>query len=52
MIDKTLFEDFAAVIDASDAAGRNVVITLDADNTITLEGVRLNSLDMNDFLFV
>jgi hypothetical protein len=40
------------VIDASQQVGANTVITLDADNTITLQNVQLTSLQANDFLFV
>ena len=46
-----LFDDFQDVLAASQQVGRNVVITVDADNTITLENVRLNNLHANDFLF-
>ena len=51
-LDDALFADFAAVIDASHQVGADTVITLDADNTITLQNVQLASLQANDFLFV
>ena len=51
-LDDALFANFAAVIDASQQDGANTVITLDADNTITLQGVQFTSLQANDFLFV
>jgi hypothetical protein len=50
--DDALFANFAAVIDASEQVGADTVITLDAGNTITLQGVQLGSLQANDFLFV
>jgi Ca2+-binding RTX toxin-like protein len=51
-LDSDLFADFASVIAASQQVGANTVITLDADNTITLQNVQLTSLQANDFLFV
>jgi serralysin len=41
-----------SVLMASEQVGNNVVITLDEDNTITLLGVKLSSLQADDFLFV
>jgi predicted extracellular nuclease len=46
-----LFGSFQAVLAASQQVGGNTVITLDADNTITLQGVSRNSLEANDFRF-
>ena len=56
-IDRIQFDDDAVrglrvVIDASQQVGADTVITLDADNTITLQNVQLTSLQANDFLFV
>jgi Ca2+-binding RTX toxin-like protein len=51
-LDSDLFSDFAAVIAASQQVGADTVITLDADNSITLQNVQLASLQANDFLFV
>ena len=47
-----LFGSFQAVRNASRQVGSDTVITLDANNTIRLEDVRLSSLQSNDFLFV
>ena len=46
------FTDFAGVLAKSAQVGGDVVITLDASNSITLHGVALNSLQSNDFLFI
>jgi len=45
-----LFDDAQAVLDRSEQIGNNVVITLDASNTITLLNVELNTLQKQDFL--
>jgi hypothetical protein len=50
--DSALFADFDAVLEASEHVGNDTVITLDAGNTITLQGVQIASLQANDFLFV
>ena len=50
--DNDLFADFSSVQAASQQVGADTVITLDADNTITLHNVQLTSLQANDFLFV
>jgi predicted extracellular nuclease len=47
-----LFGSFAAVQAASHQVGNDTVITLDADNSIVLEDVSLQSLSASDFLFV
>ena len=47
-----LFADFAAVQSASAQVGSNVVITLDASNTITLQNVTLANLHQDDFNLV
>jgi predicted extracellular nuclease/2',3'-cyclic-nucleotide 2'-phosphodiesterase (5'-nucleotidase family) len=52
VMDDAVFQNFQELRAAADQVGRNVVITVDADNTITLQDVRLNSLHANDFLFV
>ena len=46
------FADFNAVLAHSTQVGGDVVITLDAANTITLQAVSLANLHANDFLFV
>jgi len=51
------FANFADVINLDDGdgakqVGSDVVITLDADNIITLRNVQLGSLTESDFLFV
>jgi hypothetical protein len=51
-IDHTIFANFNAVIAASVQVGADVVITADADNSITLKTVALGSLHVDDFLFV
>jgi RTX calcium-binding nonapeptide repeat (4 copies) len=50
--DSDLFANFSSVLAASQQVGADTVITLDADNAITLQNVQLNSLQANDFLFV
>jgi Ca2+-binding RTX toxin-like protein len=45
-----LFDSFQEVREASRQVGSNVVIALDADNTITLQHTRLESLHASDFL--
>jgi hypothetical protein len=51
-IEDSLFADFAAVQAASAQVGSNVVITLDASNTITLQNVTLANLHQDDFQLV
>jgi predicted extracellular nuclease len=46
-----VFQNFQAVRDASQQVGGDTVITLDAQNTIVLQGVTLSSLHANDFWF-
>ncbi len=48
----SLFADFDAVIAAAEQDGANTVITLDAGNSITLEGVTLSNLHQDDFAFI
>ena len=47
-----LFADFAAIQAASQQVSGDVVITLDASNTITLQNVTLANLQQNDFHLV
>jgi Ca2+-binding RTX toxin-like protein len=47
-----VFADWTAVQNAMEASGANVVITLDAADTITLVGTTLASMTQSDFLFV
>jgi predicted extracellular nuclease len=51
-LDASQFVDFAGVLAKSAQIGADVVITLNAANSITLQGVTLGSLQSNDFLFV
>jgi Ca2+-binding RTX toxin-like protein len=51
-LDASAFANFAAVQSHAAQAGADVVITLDASNTITLQNVSLASLNAGDFLFV
>jgi Ca2+-binding RTX toxin-like protein len=48
-IEDGLFADFAAVQSASAQVGSDVVITVDASNTITLQNVTLANLHQDDF---
>ncbi|KZK77734.1 Poly(beta-D-mannuronate) C5 epimerase 7 [Pseudovibrio sp. Ad46] len=48
----SVFADFEAVLAAAEQDGANTVITLDADTSITLEGVTLSSLKQDDFTFL
>jgi serralysin len=47
-----LFQDAQAVLDASQQVGADTVITLDVNNTITLQEVQLSSLHEHDFLIL
>jgi hypothetical protein len=47
-----MLADFAAVQSHMQQVGNDVVITVDADNSITLSNVNINSLGANDFLFL
>jgi serralysin len=47
-----LFQDAQSVLAASQQVGSDTVITLDEDNTVTLQGVQLSSLDARDFLIL
>jgi RTX calcium-binding nonapeptide repeat (4 copies) len=46
-----VFGDFQSLLAASHQVGADIVITLDTDNTITLQHVQLSSLHASDFLF-
>jgi len=46
------FADFNAVMASAQNVGNNVVITLDADHTITLDWVQVSDLKASDFHFV
>jgi Ca2+-binding RTX toxin-like protein len=48
--DGGLFQNFQAVQAASQQVGNDTVITLDDNNSITLQGVALHSLHANDFI--
>lgn len=45
------FASFADVQAASTQVGSDVVITIDANNSVTLEGVTLGNLTSDDFIF-
>lgn len=51
-LDIELFDSFLSVMAASHQVGADTVITLNANNTITLQNVQLTSLHANEFLFV
>ncbi|RDJ23165.1 hypothetical protein DWF00_21195 [Bosea caraganae] len=51
-IDATLFANLASLVDVMAQDGRNVVITVDENDTITLANVSLSSLQTDDFRFV
>ncbi|MHC2384712.1 Ca2+-binding RTX toxin-like protein [Bradyrhizobium liaoningense] len=48
----SLFSDFAEVMSHTTQVGNNVVVTLDADNTVTLANLQMASLAADDFRFV
>ncbi|HEX9181785.1 MAG TPA: type VI secretion system tube protein Hcp, partial [Burkholderiales bacterium] len=50
--DREIFADFAALLAATRQEGADVVITADADNSVTLEGVSLSELSAGSFDFV
>jgi len=50
-LDHQAFANFAAVMAHAAQVGADVVITLDADDTITLLNTKLSSLSAGDFLF-
>ncbi|SFK46220.1 FG-GAP repeat-containing protein [Pseudovibrio ascidiaceicola] len=50
--DQAMFSDFDAVIAAASENGADTVITLDADNSVTLKNVSLADLHADDFQFV
>ena len=50
--DQTVFADFDAVVAASTQSGTSTVLTVDAQNAITLANVSLGSLHHDDFAFI
>ncbi|WNZ53668.1 hypothetical protein QT397_01280 (plasmid) [Microbulbifer sp. MKSA007] len=50
--DQAVFADFDEVIAATSTNGADTVITLDADNSVTLKNVSLADLHADDFQFV
>ena len=50
--DHTIFADFDAVLAASTQVGTSAVITVDAQNSVTLSNVSVGSLHHDDFAFV
>jgi Ca2+-binding RTX toxin-like protein len=50
--DQAVFADFTAVMAAAAQNGANVVITLDADNSLTLNNIQLAALTAGDFQFI
>lgn len=48
----SLFADFTEVMSHTTQVGNNVVVTLDADNTVTLANLQMASLAADDFRFV
>jgi Ca2+-binding RTX toxin-like protein len=51
-LDHSQFADFASVLAHAQQVGDNVVISLDADDTVTLLAYRLSNLNSGDFAFV
>jgi VCBS repeat-containing protein len=51
MLDHGQFANYTAVMSHAAQVGADVVITLDAANSITLMGLQLSSLKANDFMF-
>lgn len=51
-LDRSQFANFSSVLSHAQQVGANVVITYDADDTITLLDTRLSSLNSGDFTFV
>ena len=49
--DGGVFQNFRQVLAASHQVGHDTVITIDQNNSITLQGVALHSLHASDFLF-
>ncbi|KRE16519.1 hypothetical protein ASE63_14955 [Bosea sp. Root381] len=50
--DRAIFADIDALFSHAAQVGADVVITVDADNTLTISGIQLNSLHADDFRFV
>jgi len=48
----SMFGSFDDLMAHAQQVGKDVVITYDADNSLTLKNVKLSSLDIDDFLFV
>ncbi|MEY9180017.1 ExeM/NucH family extracellular endonuclease [Bradyrhizobium sp. USDA 313] len=48
----SLFADFTEMMSHTAQVGNNVVLTLDADNTVTLANLQMASLSADDFRFV
>ena len=48
----SMFGSFDDLMANAEQVGKDVVITYDADNVLTLKNVKLSSLDVDDFLFV
>jgi glucose-6-phosphate dehydrogenase assembly protein OpcA len=48
----TLFADYDAVMVSTSQVGADTVITVDADNAVTLLNVNMSSLHRDDFAFV
>ena len=49
---QSTFADFTSVMAAASQAGSDVVITADAQNSVTLNNVTLGQLDVHDFEFI
>lgn len=50
--DNDVFADFASVLAAASQVGSDTLITVDANNKVTLKNVAISSLHQDDFLFV
>ena len=50
--EQTIFADYDAVMAATSQVGTNTVITVDADNSVTLLNINMSNLHRDDFAFV
>ena len=48
---KSVFDSFASVLAHATQVGQDVVISADADNSVTLKNTKLSAIDSHDFQF-
>ena len=48
---KNVFDSFASVLAHATQVGQDVVISADADNSVTLKNTKLSAIDRHDFQF-